>query len=152
MRSLSQLAGIGAFVVLVIAAIWIWRPQQSVVPVTQSSVQSTLGTRIAERDEVLGELIGVTTERPLFHGSRKPPQNAEPAVPAPPPKPTLTLVGVLSDQDERIALVRISNREELYRVTAGGQLANWRIIEVGDNFVSVQEDGEAVVTLSMDAP
>ncbi|MEJ6402877.1 type II secretion system protein N [Yoonia sp. 2307UL14-13] len=149
--STRNLIGLLICTLLCMAALLIWRTDPPAPPPQTSQQQDTLAQRIAEREETLAPLIAVTQERPLFHASRSPVQAPTPAAPVAAPQPTLALVGILADQEARIALLRLSNSTELYRVGPGGRLAQWEVVTVGPDFVAVRENGGEMVTLSMDA-
>ena len=146
----SALPGMVVFAAFCTLAIWIWVP-----PIAPQAARPAgphadmLGVRVAEGVEAVAALIPVTTERPLFHATRRPvPPDAPPPAPVAPAQ-TLSLVGILAEEANRIALVRISGSTELYRVDAGGQLGPWKILLIGENFVQVSKDDGDPFVLSI---
>ncbi len=143
---LGNLPGILIFAGFCGLAAWIWVPNAPQTLTQTRTPTDTVGSRVADGVQQLSELIPVTTERPLFHATRRPVQVAAPA-PAPvAPERTLSLVGILGEDGTQIALVRISGSSELYRVDAGGQLGPWTILAIGDSFVQVsKDDGDPIL-------
>jgi len=149
-KGLGGLLGLIIFAGFCGAAAWMWLPKDT-APGSATSIP-TEGVPDTDNnvEQVLAELIAVTTERPLFHASRRPMQ-APVAAPAPQaPELTLALVGIIVDGDARVALMRISNSPELYRVAAAGQLAEWQILQIADDFVEVRKGSEDPFILSID--
>ena len=140
-NQIGPLPGIVIFAAFCALAVWIWVPPSGSDTARPSATPaSTMGSRVEEGIQTVADLIPVTTERPLFHASRRPVPPDAPA-PAPvAPVQTISLVGILSEDDTQIALVRISGSTELYRVDAGGQLGPWKILMIGENFVQVSKD------------
>lgn len=134
---------------LVLAA-WVWMPAGSqATPTNLGTKAPSLSDRIATGQEKMAALVTVTTERPLFHGSRRPEAAPEAPVVAPPPEPTLMLVGVISDKGAQLALLRLSDSPQLYRVEQGGQLGRWQIDEIGKNHVLVTKDDKTQSVLKI---
>jgi hypothetical protein len=92
-------------------------------------------------------------ERPLFHVTRRPPEEAQ-AVQIEPVQITLTLTGVLNNEDVQIALLRLSNSPELLRRREGEQVGDWRILDISQSSITVlTADGqEQVIGLSSAIP
>ena len=137
---------IGALVLAVFcgASVWIWIPRAATAPEGVAAAPALdLAARLQMMDETLAGYIAVTSERPLFHATRRPEPAAAPALaPPPPPEPTLSLVGILSDGDARLALVRTSTSPALYRLEAGARLDRWQILEISATGIRVRkEDG-----------
>ena len=86
--------------------------------------------------QILAEGAQELVNRPLFHITRRPPV----VVTAPevvPVQVTLSLTGVVNDGDLKIALMRLSNREELFRREVGERLGRWEISDITDTSVTV---------------
>ena len=151
-RWTGNLAGLVIFAAFCALAVWIWVPAPDVDARDPSPAPQGVEATIAQRAEPLADLIDVTGARPLFHASRRPPAvEVAVATPAPQaPEPSLTLVGVIVSDGTKVALVRISTSPELYRVDVGAQLAAWKVVGIGDDFIQVSKSGGAPIVLSMD--
>jgi hypothetical protein len=103
--------------------------------------------------EVLAEGARNLVGRPLFHITRRPPVIATVAEPAP-VAITLSLTGIVNDENDRIALMRLSNRPDLLRRRVGEKIGNWEIEEITDtSVVVISSDGERqVIALSSGNP
>ncbi|WP_108813296.1 hypothetical protein [Loktanella sp. Alg231-35] len=102
---------------------------------------------------VLAERSQDLVERPLFHITRRPPVVATVAEPAP-VAITLSLTGIVNDENDRIALMQLSNRPDLLRRRVGEKIGNWEIEEITDtSVVVISSDGERqVISLSSGNP
>jgi hypothetical protein len=70
-------------------------------------------------------------ERPIFSQTRRPAaQPVEAPKAAPPPTLDLELVGVVTWQSQRFALVRPTNGERAIRVDEGGSVSGWTIVVI----------------------
>jgi hypothetical protein len=97
------------------------------------------------------EQFAVIVERPLFMQTRRPPPpapaaepapeaNAEPAPePAPvepppeappPPKVDFTLLGIVTDGDERLAMVRRQSDGAIVNIPEGGDISGWFAVRI----------------------
>lgn len=74
--------------------------------------------------------------RPLFHMTRRPPEVATVAEPAP-VVVTLSLTGIVENDNVQVALMRLSNQQELFRVNVGEKIGNWEIEEITATSVTV---------------
>ena len=137
---LGGLVGILIFAGFCGLAAWIWVPGAPATVAQTRQTPDTVSTTVADGIAQLAALIPVTTERPLFHATRKPKQAPEPVAAPAAPERTLSLVGILGDDGAQIALVRISGSSELYRVEAGGNVEQWQVLFIGENFVQVSKD------------
>ena len=97
------------------------------------------------RESVSGYASDVT-DRPLFHRTRRPVAAPEAPIVAP---VTLNLVGILSDGNDRIALVRLSNSPTLYRLKAGDVLQDWTVRSIAEGEIVVKKRGEPAITIGM---
>lgn len=81
----------------------------------------------AEKPDI--SVFSEITERPLFSRSRRPPSpSEEPAADKPSPKAeNYDLVGVLVSPDERVALLRRHNSQEIIRAVEGQQVGGWEV-------------------------
>lgn len=139
--ALDRLIGMAVLGVFCLASLWLWLPSRAVAPNNAAAPAVDLAARVQAMDDTLADLIAVTTERPLMHATRRPVPEEAPAAPPPAaPEPTLTLLGVLSDGDARLALVRTSTSPELYRLEANTRFGPWEIIEILDNAIRVRKD------------
>lgn len=147
-NGLGGLLGLMIFAAFGAASVWMWLPPNTAQPTTTDVPEE--GKVLSDNAQSLAALIAVTTERPLFHASRRPVQ-APAAAPAPQaPELVLSLVGVIVDGNDKVALVRISNSPELYRVAAEGRLAEWQILRIGEDFVEVRKGAEDPFILAID--
>lgn len=119
---------------------WVWFPAAPAPAPVKQAAQDSL-VRISQGQERLAELVEVTTTQPLFTPSRRPEAQPEATQPAPAPDPTLTLLGVVGGDGNRVALVRLSTSSELHRVKQGDQLGAWQIDEIGIDFVRAGKTG-----------
>lgn len=145
----DKLAGLIVLGLFCALAVWIWVPKTEVQRTTQMQTTNDLNARLATSREKLAELIPVTSERPLFHSTRRP--EAAPEAPAAPivVEPTLTLVGILGVEGSKVALIRISTGPQLYRIEAGGRINAWDVISIGNDSVEVTKDGQTVEVLAI---
>jgi hypothetical protein len=74
--------------------------------------------------------------RPLFHITRRPPEVATVAEPAP-VVVTLSLTGIVENNNVQVALMRLSNQPDLFRVNVGEKVGNWEIEEITSTSVTV---------------
>ncbi len=86
--------------------------------------------------EVLSKGAQDLLARPLFHMSRRPPIVAV-APEATPVVVKLTLTGIVNSDDLQIALMRLSNRPELFRRQVGDSIGDWEIIDITESSVTV---------------
>lgn len=144
----GSLAGPLVLAGFVLAAFWIWLPQDRGGVVAPEVATRDIASRLAESRAEMAALIPVTAERPLFQADRRP--LAAPEAPAAPAEATLVLVGILGDGEERIALVRRSSSPELFQIEAGGVLGRWQILSVDISSITVQENDGTFYTLRLD--
>lgn len=87
--------------------------------------------------------------RPLFHMTRRPPEVATVATPAP-VVVTLSLTGIVENDNVQVALMKLSNRPEVFRVSVGEKVGNWEIAEITPISVTVvTADGQReIINLS----
>lgn len=98
---------------------------------TPTEVQPVAEFASAER------LTQTIAERPLFEVSRRPPQ----AAPAPlPVQVTIRLVGIIDDEDQQMALLRLSNAPTVRRLTVGDRLDRWTVTRISSSAVDVVDD------------
>jgi hypothetical protein len=131
-----------------LAALWIWMPQENDNAPAPDVQPKDLAARLAEHQSRIADLIPVTAERPLFQADRRPVAAAE--APPPPADAVLMLVGILVDGEDRMALVRRSTSEELFPVEAGSRLGKWQIISVDISSITVSENDGTPFTLRLD--
>lgn len=146
----EKFTGAVIFAVFLALAAWVWLPGATPAPTVQPTPASNLDATLQAGQEQMASLIAVTTERPLFHATRTPP--AAPEAPAAPvvPEPTLTLVGILGVDEDKVALVRISTSPELFRLGAGAQLGDWEIVSIDTDEVTISKNGGAPQKFSID--
>ncbi len=147
-RAAIRHAGPLVFLVFCTVAAAVWMQGAAAPPATGSGTARSLEARLAEGRERLAALVPVTAERPLFQPGRRP--EAAPEAPPPAPPPALMLVGIIGDGDQRLALVRMSDSEELFRLDPGGRIARWEILSIGEATIAVSEDGGAPFELRID--
>lgn len=98
---------------------------------------------------VIAEGAETLLARPLFHMTRRPP--AEATVPTPMPVTvTISLTGIVESDDIQVALMRLSNQAELFRVQIGEKVGNWEIENITQTSVTVitPEGKREVISLS----
>lgn len=144
LRAVLPMVILAAFAVPALA---IWVPGAGSYGQTPVAQTTTLDARLAARNDRLSDLIPDTDARPVFHGTRRPIQTAQPAAA---PEPVLSLMGVISDSGENVAFVRISTGAALYSVSNGDTVGQWRIVEIGTNDIQVSKNGGDPVTLRID--
>lgn len=86
--------------------------------------------------EVIAEGARELLARPLFHITRRPPEVATVAEPAP-VVVTLSLTGIVENNNVQVALMRLSNQPDLFRVNVGEKVGNWEIEEITSTSVTV---------------
>ena len=144
LRALLPAAILAAFAVPALA---IWLPGGSDYGAAPAAPATTLEARLTARTDRLAALTTATAARPVFHGSRRPIETAQPAAA---PEPVLSLMGVISDAGEKIAFVRISTGAALYSVGKGDAVGQWRILDIGTEEIQVSKGGADPVTLRID--
>ncbi|MEO1550153.1 MAG: hypothetical protein AAFR93_06930 [Pseudomonadota bacterium] len=118
-----------------LVAIQAWRPAPTTSP-APAAVQEALTP--ANRGSTVKETLPALAERPIFHVSRRPyeaPKEAEPVVVA----PTISLVGIIKDNETRIGLVVVSNLNRVFRVVAGDKVSTWLVEEITDRTLTVSD-------------
>jgi general secretion pathway protein N len=107
--------------------------------------------------------LTATQERPLFSASRRPAaapvqaapppvQEAAPVVaPAPPERPSLTLIGTIVSPETGIALLRDGESQSVTRLRKGEATSGWLLQSVKSRSIIV-EKGERSVTLALPEP
>lgn len=142
-----------AGLICVVLAGVIWMPlgrdsQATPPPATQSTPSDA-----PDAMEVLAQGAQHLVERPLFHITRRPPVIATVEEPAP-VAITLSLTGIVNNENDRIALMQLSNRPDLLRRRVGEKIGNWEIEEITDtSVVVISSDGERqVISLSSGNP
>ena len=125
------------------AALVIWLPKGASTEFNQPPVAVETGSSFAASEDMIASSVAPIAERPLFDMSRRPIVE-EVVEPAPVAEVTLSLVGILDSDDEEIALFRLSNSEEIFRLRAGQSVGGFKLEEINDGNVRVSTpDGEA---------
>jgi len=80
------------------------------------------------------ERLSATRDRPLFSPTRRPvapppPVEQAPAVSAPPPPPSVTLFGIVLDDEGARAIVR-SGADKVDRVQIGDHIGGWMVSQI----------------------
>ena len=123
-------------------ALWGWLPKGDAQVQEIRTPNNDLTARLESSQETLANLIEVTGERPLFHSTRTPPAAPEAPVAPVAPEATLTLVGILGSEGEKVALLRISTSPQIFRLEEDARLGDWQIVAIGDATIDVRkEDG-----------
>ncbi len=145
----SDLIGLAAAALMLAAAALIWLPGGGGPGTVQpSQVQAMSANTLAPLRTVLNDFAPVVTQRPLFHSTRRP---YEAPVAAPVEiQVTLTLVGILNKDSQKVALIRLSDGDTLYRVTKGDRLRDWTILDVAERGVVYTEDGVTPLVLRLE--
>lgn len=118
------------------------------MPLGQSPTASDLPQAAPPADpgpdpqSVIAEGAEQLLARPLFHMTRRPPEVA--TVPEPAPVVvTLSLTGIVENDNVQVALMRLSNEPDLFRVRVGEKVGNWEIIEITPTSVTlITPEGE----------
>lgn len=144
-RAIPAAAGL---VSLVLAGV-IWMPLTRDAPVTLPPSANQQVPDGPDPSAVLQDGAEELLARPLFHMTRRPPVEAAPVAPAP-VVVTLSLTGIVNDENDKIALMRLSNQPDLLRLRVGQTVGNWQVEEITDTSVIVASaDGERqVISLS----
>ncbi|MEM6888118.1 MAG: hypothetical protein AAF636_08265 [Pseudomonadota bacterium] len=119
-----------------VLALAIWFPQGHTAPETASVVETSLEQRVFQKEARLGALTNTIAARPVFHASRRPVAAPEAA---PTPKAVLSLVGVIGNEDESIALMKVSTSSEVYRLKKGGSIGPWSVVSIASDRVYISE-------------
>ena len=102
------------------------------------------GTVIAEGAQ---ELLA----RPLFHMTRRPPATAAVAEPVP-VVVSLSLTGIVENDNVQVALMKLSNSPQLFRATVGDRIQNWEITEFTPTSVTVTTPNGASEKIMLSGP
>jgi hypothetical protein len=96
--------------------------------------------------------FAVVVDRPVFSPSRRAVQGAA-AMSAPGTSGDLKLVGVIIHDDERIALVKLHNGDQLESLRQGDNLAGWSAVSIAPDRVLFRHGGvEEEIILDYKAP
>ncbi|MEM9797762.1 MAG: hypothetical protein AAF919_14815 [Pseudomonadota bacterium] len=125
-------------------ALWVPVGAGAVSDAAPAQPQSVVPQNAALDADAIAKTI---SERPLFNASRRPPQEA---APAPPPVVTISLVGVINDNQTEIALLRMSNAPGVHRLAVGEQLGKWRVTAITKASVTVMDDEGKVSVMALD--
>ncbi len=112
-------------------------------PVTDTGENPLAATRIAS--------LTATQERPLFSSSRRPPpQAAAPARPLPvaveqPPRPPLTLVGVVAAESDGFAIFLDEKTKAVVRLKRGESYSGWVLQQVRGREATLERGSESEV-------
>ena len=99
------------------------------------------------------EAFDVISERTLFNPSRRQPVAAPPPAPTveevtkvvelqPAPNPAeFTLLGIVVSNRDKVALLRWNQTNETLRLRPGENFTGWKIAEIGDRSVSIEQRG-----------
>ncbi|MEM0976837.1 MAG: hypothetical protein AAGJ34_04805 [Pseudomonadota bacterium] len=136
-------AGVAAVIAIIILLLWF--------PIGIYRTSNAGSTEFASREldtyrDKLGDLSPIVTNRPIFDRSRRPLQAPEAPQAA---VITLQLVGVLTDGNERTALVRLSNSQALHRLKDGDTIQDWTVRRINEQDIVVKKRGEAAQTIGM---
>jgi hypothetical protein len=136
----SNAIGLAVLVGFCALALWGWMPKGDTQEQAVRTPTSDLTARLETSQDTMANLIEVTTDRPLFHSTRTPPIAPEAPVAPVAPEATLTLVGILGADGEKVALLRISTSPQIYRLQDGARLGDWEIVKIGDATIDVRKD------------
>jgi len=140
---IQRVVPLAAGLVSVVLAGVIWMPLLRDGPVSAPVNPAAQTPQGPDATEVLAEGAQELLARPLFHITRRPPVEAAPVQPAAPAPVTLSLTGIVNDETDRIALLRLSNQPDLLRGRVGDSIGNWEIAEITETAVLVTNgDGE----------
>ncbi len=122
----------------------IWVPIEPDQASVRSPVENSAeDAAMAEIEAALAAGAEELLNRPLFHVTRRPPQEAAAPAPIQPAEVTLSLTGILNSEDVQIALMRLSNSPELFRGRVGDEIGVWRILDITETTVTVlSNDGD----------
>ncbi|WP_373636828.1 hypothetical protein [Yoonia sp. BS5-3] len=143
MEKVQSFAPLVATALCIALAGVIWLPLNSETRAETGSVQQS--DAASTEDPSLGVLQNGAqslVERPLFHVTRRPPVVAE-TVQSAPEQVSLVLTGVLKNDDVYIALLSLSNSNEVLRQRVGDRFSGWEIVDITPTTVTViNPDGE----------
>jgi hypothetical protein len=97
--------------------------------------------------------LTATRERPLFTASRRPPASPvapePPAEPPPPPpaepeRPLLTLVGTVTGELQKVAVVQDQTTKSLVRLHVGEAVSGWFLRSIDARGVTVEKNNQTV--------
>lgn len=82
--------------------------------------------------------LSATRERPLFVPSRRPAapppvavaRRVEPAPPPPSPPPSVSLLGIVWDDEDAQAIVRPGTSDKVIHVRVGDEIAGWKVTQL----------------------
>ena len=89
-----------------------------------------------DADTVITQGAQELLARPLFHMTRRPPEIATVAEPVP-VIVTLSLTGIVENDNVQVALMKLSNNPQLFRARVGDKIQNWEISEITPTSVTV---------------
>ena len=78
-------------------------------------------------------------QRPLFVQSRRPPATATSA----PPQLDARLVGILSNDAGRIAMILAGETEQVSQLREGEAFQGWRVVKISERFVDLQRENRS---------
>lgn len=143
LEKFQTIAPIVATIVCLALAGSIWLPLNQEPP--QVGVGGPETAPVSENNsslEFLADGAQSLVERPLFHVTRRQPAEAQ-VVQAAPAQVTLSLTGVLKNDDIYIALLRLSNNPQLLRHRIGDEVGGWQILDITQTSITVRTpDGE----------
>jgi general secretion pathway protein N len=98
--------------------------------------------------------LAAARDRPLFYASRRPPIIAVPVAapppkqeapaPAPPERPSLSLIGTILSPKASLAMLQGSNTEEVSRLRLGQENDGWRVQAISLRSIVVEKRGQSV--------
>jgi len=148
-KHIHETVPLAAGVICLLMAGMIWMPFGQSPSIEEDAEVAAAVSRQADAEALLSEGAQTLLARPLFHITRRPPEVATVPTPAP-VVVTLSLTGVINSDNVQVALLRLSNRAELFRAEVGDRVGEWEVKHITESAVTViQPDGtEQIITLS----
>ncbi len=122
-------------------------PKPSLSPLANPLVKQSLSS------------LDMTRQRPLFAPSRHkpPPPEKRPVVavtppPQPPPPPTVSLLGIVKEDDGTRAVLKSGGSDKVVRVRIGDDVGGWKIAEITARRVTLSLDDRTSVVGLFEAP
>ena len=139
----------GAICLLLAGIVWMPLNQTPTFNDKEQDTQSAEDAQAVIDDQLSAGALELL-QRPLFHITRRPPEVAAAPVPAP-VIVTLSLTGVINSDNVEIALMRLSNRPELFRAQVGDRVGDWTVTDITESAVSVLKSDGTEQTISLNS-
>lgn len=113
-----------------------WMPLNQIPQASDLPPEQAVTPAGPDPQTVIADGAEILLDRPLFHMTRRPP--VVEAAPAPVPVVvTLSLTGIVENDNVQVALMRLSNQPDLFRARVGEKVGNWEIAAITQTSVTV---------------